>query len=492
MPRLRHKNGLKMPFERNSFSLLFVGLGACLVAYWSTALGRPEFTDLANMVIPPLMGGILLYAGYRNVLHNHLLIWTPLPYFLGSCALFFSVGPALYHFGSEDLIWRVDGSYALTPRELLRTNMLNVLGILIVLCSLYASLSLFNRAQRIMPTWRENGSAAMVQLKIGTTLLLGVGLPLKYLLILPYEFNMLEFTVPGIIYQLQNTIPIALLMLCILAHRRGGIWLMIFYGLAVAELLTGTLTFSKREVVITLIMMTLGYYVVYPRLRTLVVGVCAMLVAYVLLVPMVLYGRAETNQFAGGAGLADRFEIVQKYLAEATPDDPGGHEQGWWQRLGYAPYQAFVMAEYDAGRPGETVELALYIPIPRSLWPEKPTITVGRDLYYMMTGRTSTQVGATTFAEAYWNGGWLLVIIVCVYVGMVYAGFTIYSLRRMALQQFFFLPVIFFGIQLGLSPTNWFASTYVGSVLIAILMHWVLVAILAVIPTRRLFSPRPA
>ena len=482
-----------MPLERSSFSFLFLGLGACLVAYWATFFGRPELIDLANMTIPTVMGGVLLYAAYRNVLYNHLLIWSPLPHFLISCTLFFSLGATMYHFGSEDLILRVEEGYSITREELLRTNMLNVIGILIVLCAFYIFLRLFSSVQRIMPSWLGDASTAMIHLKIGVTIFLSIGLPLKYLLILPYEFNMIEYTVPGILYQLQNTIPIAIVMLCILAHRRGGIWPVIFYGLVIAELSSATLTFSKRDVLITFIMIALGYFVVHPRIRTLVVGFGAVLVAYVLLVPLALYGRAETNRFADGAGLVDRFQIVQKYMAEATPDDSGGHEQGWWQRLSYAKYQAFVMAEYDAGRPGESVELALYIPIPRSLWPDKPVITgVGRDLYYMLAGRTTTQIAAGIFAEAYWNGGWLLVIVVGSYVGILYAGFTIYSLRRMALQQFFFLPVVFFGIVTGLSTAGWFATTYVGTVLIAILMHWVLVAILAVIPTRRLFAPRPA
>jgi hypothetical protein len=481
-----------MPLERSSFALLFLGLGACLVAYWATAFGRHELIDLTNMTVPLVMGGILLYAAYRNIAYNHLLVWSPLPYFLVSCTLYFSIGPALYYFGSESLIWEVNQIYGTTPEELLRTNLLNAIGISIVLGTLYISLSLLSSVRKIIPNQQADYSTEMIQLKVGATILLGIGLPTKYLLTLPYELNMLDYIVPGVVYRLQSTIPIAIVMLCVLAHRSGGIWRVLFYGVTVAELFTATMTFSKLDVLITLMMLTLGYFVVYPRPRTLAVGFCAILLVYVLLVPLVLYGRAETSQFAEGAGLGDRFEIVQKYLADGTPDDAGESEQGWWGRLGYAPYQAFVMAEYDAGRPGETVELALYIPIPRSLWPEKPTIAVGRDLYYLMTGHTTTQVAAGIFAEAYWNGGWLLVIIVCVYVGILFASFTIYSLRRMALQQFFFLPVVFFGINVGFRADGLFASTYVGDVLNAIVMHWVLVAILAVIPMRRLFRPRPA
>jgi hypothetical protein len=52
--------------------------------------------------------------------------------------------------------------------------------------------------------------------------------------------------------------------------------------------------------------------------------------------------------------------------------------------------------------------------------------------------------------------------------------------------------VVFFGIGAGFRPDGLFASNYVGDVLNAIMMHWVLVAILAIIPMRRLFSPRHA
>jgi hypothetical protein len=480
-----------MPFERSSFGVPLIGLAGCVAAYGGVRFGRPEYVDFMNMTVPLLMGVMLLYAAYRNVLRNHLLVWSPLPYFFGSCALYFGLGPTMYLLGSGDLIWRVNQSYAISPEELIRTNMLNALCISIVLGTWYAALQVFSSVWKVIPDRLIDPRTAMVQLKLGAIISLSIGLPIRYLFILPAQLHLTDTTVHGLANQLGNLTQLSIVQLCILAFRCGGIWRLMFYGVALAQLVTSALTFAKIEVLTTLIMLTLGYYAVYPRPRTLIVGFSAILAAYLLLVPLVQYGRAHTDEFTGGATMLNRFEIVKRY-ADEGPDDEGQRVQGWWERLSYAKYQAFAMAEYDASRPGETVELALYVPIPRAIWPDKPRITVGRDFHYLLTGFRHSQSAPGIFAEAYWNGGWLLVIIVCTYVGVVFACFTIYSLRRMALQQFFFLPVVFFGIQTGFRPDGWFASAYVGDVLNAILIHWVLVVALSIIPTRRLFSPRLA
>jgi hypothetical protein len=91
-----------MLFERSSFFFMFAALTSYVVAYGNALFGQPKLADFVNMTIPLGMGVTLLYVAYRNVFHNHFLIWSPLPYFLVSCALYFGLGPTMYYLGSED------------------------------------------------------------------------------------------------------------------------------------------------------------------------------------------------------------------------------------------------------------------------------------------------------------------------------------------------------------------------------------------------------
>ena len=469
-----------MLLKRSSFLLLFVGLAGCVVAYASALFVEPGLADPVNTIVPIVLGLLVLYVGYRNVVHNHLLMWTPLPYFLGACALYFSAGPTLYFFGDKDLIWRVNQTHPVTSQELLTVNLLNTISILMIMGAYYLALRWYGSYRSIVP--RERAARGPARIKLAVLLFLGIGLPVKYLIILPYQLGITDTLVAGVVIQLQYLIPVAIVLLCILAFRCGGIWHVMFYATVAAELLTSTLTFAKTDVLTTLVMLTLGAFAVYPRPRTLAAGFLAVLIAYVLLVPLVFYGRSASGEIEQ-AGLAERLEIVRSYLAAGAPKNDD-QVQVWWERLSYAKHQAFAMGEYDRGRPGDTVVLALYIPIPRAVWPDKPAISVGREFYFLMAKTRHALSAPGIFAEAYWNGGWWLVVFVCVYVGGVFAGFTVYAVRRVALQQFLFLPVIFFGIKMGFRPDGWFASTYVGDLLNAVLLHVVLAIVAALIPAR--------
>ena len=75
--------------------------------------------------------------------------------------------------------------------------------------------------------------------------------------------------------------------------------------------------------------------------------------------------------------------------------------------------------------------MALYIPIPRVLWPDKPSISdTGVDFNYLLNLDIYTSSSPGIFAEAYWNGGWFYVALICLAVGFLFAGFTRYSVQK--------------------------------------------------------------
>jgi len=195
------------------------------------------------------------------------------------------------------------------------------------------------------------------------------------------------------------------------------------------------------------------------------------------LTPLIPYGRGEIFGKSGGfqqAGLGERLSILLSYFPFGGTTKHGtlvGH-QPWWSRLNYANAQTFAMNRYDQGQPGDSFKLAIYAPIPRFIWFNKPSITdVGKEFNYLATGNYFSSSAPGFFAEAYWNGGYAMVFIACFYVGVLFCCFTYYSIKKMQNNELLFLPIIFLGIRMGFRPDGWFVAEYIGTPLIAIFTH---------------------
>ena len=201
------------------------------------------------------------------------------------------------------------------------------------------------------------------------------------------------------------------------------------------------------------------------------------LAVYLAVGPVIPFARDRIGNTLR-PGIAERTDIVLRYFSSNDTSDGGevSDREGWWVRFNFSPTQNFVLDQYDRGRPSESLMPLFYILIPRLLWPEKPNISLlGTELTYLVNGTSSSSNSPGFFgAEAYWNGGYLMVIIVCLYVGGLFAGLTSYALQKMSQEEFLFLPVVFAGIKIGTYPDDWFVAGYVGGVGIIIATHYVL------------------
>ncbi|HLZ34362.1 MAG TPA: hypothetical protein VKP13_10105 [Nitrospira sp.] len=224
----------------------------------------------------------------------------------------------------------------------------------------------------------------------------------------------------------------------------------------------------------TVLAILVGRYLCKPDLRALIASGLVMAAMYALVLsPFVSFARLAS----GGLGVSDVNDLqatVEEYdrvgkdaLANLQPG-----VQGWWTRLCYTPAQAFVMDLYDAGGRGETFALLRYVLLPRFLSEDKPIMTPGRDLTKLLTGDDSLgHTGVGVFGEGYWNGGWTMVIAVCVYLGILFAVLGRFSASMVADSRYEFMPVILMGIIAGLRPDDWFVSTYVGSIVEAVFLY---------------------
>jgi len=232
-------------------------------------------------------------------------------------------------------------------------------------------------------------------------------------------------------------------------------------------------------------------YFATGKKKVLACGVLAVAFMYALLVPMVSAGRDWLN-FQSDRGAGTRSSFVMDYLdgKDVAGGRPVNDIQMWWARLNYANAQAFAMQAYDRGSPGNSFSLALYAPIPRFIWPNKPVMTVGSDFNCLVTGSPGSQSAPGIFAEAYWNGGWFLVIGACMYVGVLFAWFTSMSMQYMALPDFRWLPVAFFGILMGVRPDDWFVNIYVSSLPVCVGYFFIVTRLIGTSASTR--APVPA
>lgn len=252
------------------------------------------------------------------------------------------------------------------------------------------------------------------------------------------------------------------------------------------ELTVGLLTLAKLELLMTVLMIFLGVYYARRKVAVLVAGGVVCVGLYILVTPLVSAVRMDlTGQKDRGAWTRVEYLWTRIEQGNFQSDAVESDTQFWWARLNYANTQAFAMNEYDAGQPGLTFLYVIYTFVPRALWPDKPVIDFGKDFNQLILDNPDSQTGVGIFGEAYWNGGWILVLLTGIVVGLEFAVFTRLALKEMAGTNFRWLPCAFIGVYMGLRPDDWFVTIYVGQAVICaayfVVVKWFL-------PDRNLFA----
>lgn len=431
----------------------------------------PGFIDLANLLGPVVIGLSAAWTAYR-LLRYRLVIWTPWLWFLGAIVLFYSLGPLAYVLGSDEVKWYLRFSLPITvlPEDLFITNLLNVVGIASILVGIR-----LGHAFLPFPGLRklESRQADDVRrIKVLAVLLLVLGGGIQYLLILPWELGFFTFVLPGVIYNLAKLHLFGLLVLAYVIERGVKRWKWLLYGLWGLQLMLAFIHFSKTEVIITMLLPSLGAYMAHGKMKRLLVTFAAMAVVYVSISQMIHYGRHEAALYQNDArvvGIQERLAILSRWFGgegyyNSSFVDMSAYETGW-TRLSYTNVQKFAMDQYDVGEPGRTLEMITWVLIPRIVWPEKPyTTDASIDFYELVTGRRGkTHLGLGIFGESYWNYGWTGVLAVGIAAGLIFWLVGIFAWGWMRRRRMEYLPSIFLGINMGLlGTTQFFANAFIG------------------------------
>jgi hypothetical protein len=419
-----------------------------------------------NWVFPLLLMGLSFVTAFRLFRTEALLLWTPTPWFLAAVVTYCGMGTLIFSFGSEESLEYISIIWTLSVEDLWYTNMLNLVGVLSITSGLLIGILMLPKFKpRKASTSMSNQRAKEI-----LVVFLAAGLPVRYLLALPYELGLSTFVLPGAVFALRDLVLVAILMLGYLSVREGGRWNLFFVVLLTTEILVNLLLFSKLSFITVLVMAALGRFLGGRKLSTLLIAGVILSTVYFTLIPVFGEARILVYQKTGRvaqASIGDRLGVIQeavKKVFQSTDDLQGHLQQGWWIRFSMNNVQAFAMDQYDSGIPGDSLKMAVYTFIPRILWEDKPIITsVGVEFSDLVIGMRTTSTGIGVFGEAYWNGGWLAVVWTSFLIGLIFALLSQIALLSMSREEWIFLPCIFLGIRMGFRIDGWFAADYIGS-----------------------------
>lgn len=456
--------------------LLFLVL---IQSFWKDGLSSKDI-GLLNLLVPILFGAANLLLGWKLVRTSPLAIWNPLFWLLLASTLYYGLGQLVHILGNPDTIQRVNKTYFVDHAGLARTNLLNTVGVMAIVGA-YLATALMTKLRSVGVSLDVDVKAqdrrGIREAKWAVVLFLLIGLPVKYFLQLPYDLGLLTWVLPGSIKYLGTLSGVAIIPLYWLYKKHGGIYRPLFLALMISEALVSLVTLSKLEMIKTALFVLLGFQVVKPGLKKLVMSGVILAVVYALVLnPFVTFARVAIKRSAA-SDLSQVMGLVEQYQKQssAVQDLEFPQAQLWWNRLAYSNVELFAMRQYDRGHPGTTFQLAPYTLIPRFIMPEKPWMNSGLEFTYLITGdRTMlSATGLGAIGEGYWNGGWLGVAIVGVVIGVLMAGLTVFSIRAVTARAFMFLPISLAGIMLGLRIDDWFVPTYIGTTLQLLLLYCV-------------------
>lgn len=473
-----------LPVGAIAWHLAFL-LGLVLLqVLWASAM-RGKDVDWLNLFVPMSLGVANLLLAWKLIRTSSLAIWNPLFWLLLVCTLFYGMGQLAFPLAHPDTVQRINSLYFVNPEGLARTNLLNTVGVMTTVAAFLAtSLLAKPRSRRI-----GSGASELFD-RIGVTearwalwVFLAIGLPIKYLLQLPYDLGLMNWVLPGSIKHLGSLSGAALVPLYWLYRTHSAWYRLPFFVLLGAELGSAVVELSKLDVVKTLLFVAIAVHLVKPNLKRLAVSGVAIFLLYALVLsPFVNFSRAVIGR-AATTGLSQAMDVVELYKKSGPPvDSVYPRAQSWWVRLCYANAELFAMREYDRGRPGSTIWKAPYALIPRFLMPDKPIMTSGFEFNYLIRGHTKidSSHGPGVFGEGYWHGGWFGVAAVGMVVGVLLAWFHRVSISIIEERRFLLLPVVLTGLLCGLRIDTWFVPTYLGGPLQALV--WALAINFAVRP----------
>lgn len=423
---------------------------------------------LANTLIPiALFSLVSSFAAIKLANEHAAALWAPVLWYCVSSAVYYGFGPLIHVVGSQESIDFLNAYYPVSDRSLYATNTLNFL-VAVSMLALYSLFRMIPHARATLPSSAEISMPAHRRKMILVALLAVLGLLIDWFVIIPHEASDAEATLPGAVKQIRFLSLIAIVPLTILSVRKKGVYVPLAALVVGVTVLLAIVSLSKFRILLPIVLWIIAYSYAKRDLTRLVVGSVTILLLYsVLLSPFISYSRilvgrnSAANLDEVGASIAD-FSTAARALSETSPGI-----WAWWTRLCYSNSQASAMELYEQGNQGDTLALAAYALVPRALYSDKPIMTSGLSYTELVTGAkdpTSSTGPGSFAAEGYWNYGYAGVALLCFLLSVAYVVTERIAISAIRTMDIWKLPLVVYGLNIGLHADTWFVPLVVGSV----------------------------
>jgi hypothetical protein len=409
-------------------------------------------------IIPLIILLSCIITAITLISYDWRYIPSPITFFILTIGLFHGFGPLIYRFGDSYTLFWMNNRIPVDSSDIFRGNLLILVGLLFTVLGIF-----FSKQTKLNDIISNTiNKTSYINKNIVLTTLLLVGIPFKYILALPYSMGLLQFPIPGSLFGITNTIPIAIMLLSYMNACGEIKYRKLYYGLLIIDIVSGILCMSKTWIILPILAGVIGKTFATQKQSTIIKGFLLILTLFIIIQPFILSSRGELNSMED-IGFDNTISVIKNaVMGESSNSNNEDELANWWIRLSYIPAETFAMNLYDNGIQGNTIIGPMkWVFIPRILYPDKPIFNLGNTFSKLIDGNEGNNDSPGIYGEFYWNFGWPGVIIFSLYVGWLF-GFlhkiTINSIER---NNWAFLSIIYMAtLILGKGVTEFFLDTY--------------------------------
>lgn len=484
-----------------ALSNAFVFLLASLAVHLSGA-ARAALVLAPNLVF--LIGSVLTFLALAK--RGQTLL--PITWYVLGSGVFFGFGVMAGGLHASDWSARLYGG---STGHLVAANLLNSISVAIVLVVALLVLGLGRcESDAMSPAEPKPGQHAVLT-KIFPYLLLGSSIVvlIKFVFFPIVQDLLLRSFLDKAYFFLPSCFLLFGFLLKSLPPR-----IIFLSGLLVAcEVFNGLISFNKSQILMPVAAYFVGLWACGRGYRFILLNLIFFVVVFWLINPMVSVGRHHKKYDPVENSVTERIGILRDYvmrkaertegaIVQSADEKPeinlSGHltnrdrAKAVGARFDVASIQGYLIKEYNAGRPGNSLSNAWAVLIPRFIWPDKPVITrVGNELnakYFDDPGQISSSIAPTYSAEAYWNCGASGVVLVSIYLGACFGFLSRLATGAQSGRDPAYLFVAFPALFSAAFVESWIVSTYIGGMAVIVFSYFA--ARFSISLARRFFSIR--
>jgi hypothetical protein len=173
-------------------------------------MGNNDVYWFANAIVPAAQGATLMALAVLFLNRNTNNIWSPIPWFLTACAVYFGFGPLIYCFGNQESVDYADAYYSVDQFGLLQTNLLNSVGISCVVLGVLLTSLFLQRGRVSIPLQHERQLDYAHRV---VWIFLAIGVPINLFIGFPTKIGLLTWTPPAILAYLSSLVGLAIIPL---------------------------------------------------------------------------------------------------------------------------------------------------------------------------------------------------------------------------------------------------------------------------------------